>query len=449
MSPDPAIRVLDASLRALEEHGITYSIASGTEALPEALGRDVDLLVARRSITAAVSAVRHTSRALGWSVITANRRTNGHVWMILADDASSRLLEIDLVPFYSWFVFPLAFPRRSDSDGCPLAVDPWAHFAKKRLVPALAGRSPAARTTSPTREGADAAELVIRNELARLLGERFPDVAIEQLVHGSGEAFRRAGTAARRRLLLRTARDPRRIAALALPFFLRNRLSHLLDRRLAPIVAVVGPDGVGKSTVIAEVRGRLHALLPITGVEVLHWRPRLLPDLSTYLAGSGDVSRGTAGPPRRSAGRFATLRALYYGLDVWLGYWLRQRHASSRLVLTIFDRCYLDMVVDPLRYGLAHGRTAHRLWRFLPKPDLVIVLHDAPEHVLARKGELTLQEVEHQSYLWELLMQRDPRVVQVAVTDDVAETADRVAQRIVEAFLRLAASPRASKGAAA
>ena len=179
------------------------------------------------------------------------------------------------------------------------------------------------------------------------------------------------------------------------------------SRRMPWVIALVGPDGAGKSSLIRE----LVRLLPDDlHVEVRHWRPGALPPLASLLGQAPEPGEASV-PPRRSGGRFHVARLLYYGVDFLLGdWWLRRRDPQGAGPdIVVYDRCALDMNVDPVRYGLSSSAGTIALWRMIPKPDRVMLLLDDAEGIRARKAELTEAEIRSQMTRW-LELARSGRV---------------------------------------
>jgi thymidylate kinase len=186
-------------------------------------------------------------------------------------------------------------------------------------------------------------------------------------------------------------------------------------------VALVGPDGAGKSTLTARLQ-RAALPAPVTTIYMgvnLEASTFMLPTTRLLLA----VKRARGGRPDLVAssprdldevpaavtGRGAALKSTAR-LTVWMTEeWLRQLVALGQGLrgrIVVFDRhFFLDYYHADVEEGHARGR-AQRLhgWmleRLYPKPDLVILL-DAPAEVLhARKPEATVAWLERrrQQYL--------------------------------------------------
>jgi len=164
------------------------------------------------------------------------------------------------------------------------------------------------------------------------------------------------------------------------------------------IVAFVGPDGAGKSSIIAELTSALSGDFPL--ITVRHWRPGLLPPLRRLAGYPTHMKRPITQMPRRQPGRMSALRLLYYWLDFALGHFVRDRPLVARGGLVLYDRCALDVMVDPSRYGLASTRWQRPLWRCLPRPDLTVLVDDNPESIAERKSELPASEIARQLGQW-------------------------------------------------
>jgi thymidylate kinase len=135
-------------------------------------------------------------------------------------------------------------------------------------------------------------------------------------------------------------------------------------------------------------------------------------------------------------GRLAAwVKLVFYFCDQLLGYILKVFPAKVRNELIIFCRNFDDVLIDPRRYRFPKaGWLARCLRRLLPRPDLTIVLDAEPEQIVARKAELSLEEVRRQRLAFQALAMRSPRSVVVSCAEP-PDVVARAASREVIRFL--------------
>ena len=134
-----------------------------------------------------------------------------------------------------------------------------------------------------------------------------------------------------------------------------------------PLIAILGSEGSGKSSLVNEIVHRF-AACPYAQVKAFHWRPRLIARTHSREPDTERDGRPYRGP----IGSDVSLLAL--AADWLLVYWTRLVHLRAKGYIVAFDGMYLDLVVDPNRYRRGAGpRLARALWwLLLPKPDLVL-----------------------------------------------------------------------------
>ncbi len=366
----PAPDRLSDAFRALDDASVTWCLLRGE---PGGEGGDVDLLVERRHRDRALTALR----SVGFAPVPSLGR-GSHRFVFGFDPARGRWLKLDLVTDLAFgrhqeFRTAAAGPclaRRIRDRGLPVLVPDDAAAAllihsllDGRSVPegaALAALQAIAAGRSgplPGPIGAGVRAAVGDVDLASTPWDLVRS-ADRDVLAGAAQGLR---TAWLRRHPIEVAR--RRLT---------NAILRGLDRRRPPfvrrglLVALLGPDGAGKSSLVAGLRGSFP-----------------LPVRTRYLG----LYAKRAGSSRERAGS-GTARRLG---RLWLA-WIDARVAAARGAIVVFDRYAYDARIG---HGGGRRRALGRwlLGHAVPGPDLVLVLDADPAVLHGRKPEHDLERV--------------------------------------------------------
>ncbi len=193
------------------------------------------------------------------------------------------------------------------------------------------------------------------------------------------------------------------------------------------MIVVLGPDGSGKSSLIAALAGT-----PGRPVTRFHLRPGMI-------AGGRDAARGPVSDPHGQSPRgplASVAKLLFLFADYVLGYWLVVRPVLAAGGVAVFDRYYHDLLVDPRRYRYGGPMwLARALGALVPGADLWIVL-DAPADVLqTRKQDVSAAETARQREAYRELA----RGLDRAVIVDATQPLERVTADVERAMANRAA----------
>ena len=158
------------------------------------------------------------------------------------------------------------------------------------------------------------------------------------------------------------------------------------------VLSVVGPDGVGKSTLIDGLLAKRLSTYPMMRIRNVGMLPR----------------RTVPGTPVTEPHKdpvYSTILSLaklgYVFIDYLGGWFLRLRPFIRKGGWVVLERGWWDMAVDPARYRLkVPVRLMFVLGKLLPKPDILFILEAPASTVRERKQELSLEELDRQMSVW-------------------------------------------------
>jgi thymidylate kinase len=385
-----------AFLDELERHCSAYCLLGACDDLPGAVHSDIDFMVAREDFERLPRALKAVADATGFRLVQELRHETTARYFVLAQSRPGKILYLhpDAAADYrrsgrTWLRAEAVLKqRRRHGNGfwVAAAADNFDYYLikcvdKGRL---LKGRLEDRQARELSRLFAEDAQ-----GCEEALALRFSPASAERIATacrtGDWEPVVERAQALDEELLARTPADS-----------LATRMAEMrrrLGRWAKPTglwVAVLGPDGSGKSTVIENMQAAL--AMGFRRTARFHLRPQWLRGTSAGEAVNTDP-HGQA--PRGVLASVAKL--IFFWADFAIGYWVRVRPLLVRSTLVIFDRYYSDLLIDPRRFRYSGPRWLARLvGALIPMPDLMLIL-DAPAEVLrARKQEVSAEETARQ-----------------------------------------------------
>lgn len=370
---------------ALDARGIRYVILAGHDAYPDRIDSDVDFMVSEADFERLPRVFSSDGFLPGARLVQALRHETTACYFVFARQVGARLawLHPDASASYRrrgrlWMRSETVLASRRMSPAgfwIPAPAIEFEYYLVKRLDKGQTGpREIAALAVRFTED-----PLSCRSALATLLPPALADSVAQAIVRRDAEWFASRAAELRRAISLSIPREEIAASLIARMADLRRKLRRI-RKPTGLVIAVLGPDGSGKTTVIEHL---VRELAPaFRRVRRFHLRPRFGAAL-----GATTCVDPHGRPPR--SWPVSVLKVLFFGGDYWIG-WLRLvLPARVRSTLVVFDRYYHDMLVDPVRYRLpSRFGVARSFVQLIPKPDIWLFLHASPAALLARKQEL-------------------------------------------------------------
>ncbi len=213
-------------------------------------------------------------------------------------------------------------------------------------------------------------------------------------------------------------------------------------RKYARTFAVLGPDGVGKSTFIESLINQLNVYYVSDARDqrfhLYHFRPTLFPNLGMIGKKAQEENEKVLLNPhsKEVVGRWSSLfRITYYTMDYILGWMKFVRQDVHYDRFSVFDRYSYDLLVDPLRTRLNLREGTRRFFvKLTPKPNIIFILTADAETIYARKQELTLEEIKRQQKDYEKIGKRDQRVRMLCTDEDIDEVVAKAVKIVLEEY---------------
>lgn len=412
-------RVARRLFAELTARGFQWAVIGNAQGLPDTNpAKDIDVIVDRHRLSEAVALLFDIAKAEGFRLVDSRRfeaMLCSEFYAVRDDGVES--VKIDLMTGFVWrgavIIDASDVARHGLDTGGVHVPDRTLNGFLVWIKPLLTGAGVKAQYRQQIMDALEGDPQEFRRIVEAKCGPRAGREVWELLRRGQIEATVPLARRLRAASWLTSLRREPAATLKAAADHLRCIVALRTRRRSISMLAVVGPDGVGKTTFIDLLRRELARILikDPESIKVAHFRPRLLPNIKElFRKGTTDAAEFSQPHRAAPAGRLGSLaRISYYWLDYVIGYWLLVRWRSPREHVYVFDRYFYDFLVDPQRSRISLPNWVRRAFLAItPEPSLVFFLDCPADIVHQRKQELPLEEIERQMRIYRELAASHP-----------------------------------------
>lgn len=437
-------------LKALDDSGVQWAVAHGWYGLPKYARHDIDLLLKKEEIKRAVALLRKVAAETGWIVYGSFRNSAlRSYWIARVDAGELSLFQIDIMdevgmralPFFKRSGREELKHRWKNEEGiwCVTYAFAAASDILKELI-ALSKFEGTLRHRHVEDALKNDAENLRRFLLDAIKDEKVTDLVIQTCREGRWQDLSQYASAIRRGFMHYRLKD--------LPAFVRYAYDYFRFRffpYLRLFVAIVGPDGCGKTSIGDAIERRFYHR-PFLNVMRIHsnfssairmrdikcWLAKCIGRTLEFDAEKKPGTRGM-GMTKPLSGVRSMIYVLYYGIWFALGrvqLW-KWRTFSS---IIIADRYYYDYYY--LRGHMNSPRWFKRLVGLIvPKPTMIVYLDRPAKDIFSQKPELEIDEIERQQREIRETILHDKRAVLIDASKGLESTIAAVNGKIQEWLL--------------
>lgn len=384
---------------ALQQNSIAYCILRNADAVAAGTAHDIDMTVDSARLEEAEALLSESASRLGWKLhlktgrITDKLSIKCYNYFLLNDESQEiSIVHIDIFPTFSWNGYELLTNQALLADRLENGLFPTATPETEAVCNLFTRLLYNGYVKEKYKPGIRQSLLNHQKKFFELTQHFLPLELSEHIYQLATHEQWNQIEEERGKIMAGIKRKAKRFRLLYWRYLLNKAL-----HRKGLIVAFMGTDGSGKSTIINSLPSIIGNTFSGSTIDYYHWRPGFLHP-EKKLTKEGEVVSHVQPHTQKPLGRLASFAKLvFYTLDYTLGYIGRVYWQAAKGHLVIFDRYYYDFYIDKIRYRLSISNFFIRLFQiFIPKPDVTFLLVGDAMQIYERKKELSLEEVQEQ-----------------------------------------------------
>ncbi len=376
----------------LSNISIDHYFIEDAESLPETLESDIDIYVPRKDLKIAANRIISAFSVRGLELFRIIHNSYS-TQIYLVDSKFSKLIHIDLMPEINYKGIVYLSLDEYMQKGC---------IRKRNDVPYLEHHQLYTYKYLRDLLQKGSVEIDVINNLLKFSPKKATRLLIESIKeifnvnpynYIDSELNFKNGAESRLRIeFFKNVISHHKVSAIQT---IISHYLHLIKRWMYHpgfMICILGPDGVGKSSVI-ECMENTTIFDKSTAFYLL---PGFLKRYRMSQKKENTANTDPHGRPRRSY-LFSVFKVFVWLYEYYFGYYFIIKKHLFLGHLVVFDRYYSDIIIDQKRYRYRGSTKLLRLVNMLlPSPDATFILTASPEIIQSRKQEVPFDETKSQ-----------------------------------------------------
>lgn len=438
--------LIEAFFRELSRRKVQYCILRNYEELPDKISHDIDVLIEHRVAENIVLEITTIIKDLGWNIACTQNQNDFFTFIchrVVGNEFKQLKLDIwtDLLWRGAKWIDADYILNNRIQYGIYYIPSPGAEAAVTTLKEIVGGGVVPVKYQDKIQKLLLENQIDFRNCLFPVLGQ-YVNELIAACLDGNWNFINNSRWKIRKAI---RKNSKTRNGFINYYKFLFDKSARAIKSHFKPkgmLVAIVGPDGSGKSTIAGIIAKSLSLFFPEQ--KIFHTRLQIFPELKSGLGLTNRVKNAISDNTKdlyTEKGGKKTDRSIVSRVAAWVvvGYYTLEfvigRYViftiKRRMGLVVFDRYFYDFFAQPSTRDLIWGVRKVLLF-FIPKPDVIIHLVANSEIVYQRKDELSEKEIETQNKYFRRILEEERKCYTIQTDNcDARSVAAKVTDIIV------------------